>query len=151
VQLRLNFRDQAVRHVETKFEDGVIEMVKIIHQFKAVIILRRHRLQRVVIAVESVGAALPAGDDFDIRQRLQMVDHGVEMVNRQLAVEDVFIAAHHPAAVFRHEGDLMGDLREEGDQLVILVAAGDHEANVLLAHSLILGEEARPVVSFGIA
>jgi hypothetical protein len=45
----------------------------------------------------------------------------------------------------------MGDLREEGDQLVILVAAGDHEANVLLAHSLILGEEARPVVGFGIA
>ncbi len=46
------FPDQAVWHVETKFEDGVIEMVKIIHQFKAVIILRRHRLQRVVVAIE---------------------------------------------------------------------------------------------------
>ena len=80
-----------------------------------------------------------------------MVDHGVEVVNRQLAVEDVFIAAHHPAAVFRHEGDLMGDLREKGDQLIILVVAGDHEANILFAHSLVLGEEARPVVSFGIA
>ncbi|STV39440.1 Uncharacterised protein [Klebsiella pneumoniae] len=45
----------------------------------------------------------------------------------------------------------MGDLREKGDQLIILVAAGDHEANILFAHSLVLGEEARPVVSFGIA
>lgn len=45
----------------------------------------------------------------------------------------------------------MGDLREKGDQLIILVAAGDHEANILFTHSLVLGEEARPVVSFGIA
>jgi hypothetical protein len=40
-------------------------LVKIIHQFEAMI-LRRDRLQRVVIAVEGISAALPAGDNFNI-------------------------------------------------------------------------------------
>jgi hypothetical protein len=126
-------------------------MVKVVHQFEAMIILRRDRFQLIVIAVEGIGAALTAGDDFNIGQRLQMVDDGVEMLLRQPAVKHVFAGADHPAAVFGDKGDLMGDFGEEGDQLVILVAAGDDEANILLAHPLILGEEARTVVGFGIA
>lgn len=79
-----------------------------------------------------------------------MVDYGVEVVNWQLVVEDVFIVVYYLVVVFCYEGDLMGDFWEKGDQLIILVVVGDYEVNILFVYLLVLGEEVWLVVSFGI-
>ena len=70
---------------------------------------------------------------------------------RQFAVKDIFTFAHDPAAVFGDERNLMRNLREKGDQLVILVAAGDHEADSLRLHAGVLRQKARPIIGLGIA
>src|SRR5690606_29250941 len=51
-------------------------------------------------------------------------------MTRQFAVENLFAVIEDQRAVFRDEGDLIFQLREEGDELVILVAAGDNKFNV---------------------
>ena len=53
-------------------------------------------------------------------------------MTRQLAVENLFAAIEHQRAVFRDEGDPICELRKEGDELVILVAAGDNKFNAAL-------------------
>ena len=80
-----------------------------------------------------------------------MVDDGIEMFLRHPAVKHILAGADHPAAVFGDKSDFVRHLREEGDELVILVAAGDDEADALLAHPRILGEETLTVIGFGIA
>lgn len=130
VQLRLYLRDQLVRHVEAELQNCIISnMIKVVDQFEAMIILRRDRFQLIIILVEGISAALAAGDDFNVGQRLEMVDNSIEMLLRHPAVKYIFSGADHPAAVFGDKGDLMRYLREEGDKLVILVAAGNDEAD----------------------
>ena len=126
-------------------------MIKVVDQFEAMVVLCRDRFQLIIILVEGISAALTAGDNFNVGQRLEMIDDGIEMFLRHPAVKYIFSGADHPAAVFGDKGDLVRYLREEGDKLVILVAAGDDEADALLAHPLILGEEALTVIGFGIA
>ncbi len=60
-------------------------------------------------------------------------------------LKNIFTFAYDPAAVFGDERNLMRNLREKGDQLVILVAAGDHEANALRLHAGVLRQKARPI------
>ena len=152
MQLRLYLRDQLVRDVETELQNRIISnMIKVVDQFEAMVVLRRDRFQLIIILVEGISAALTAGDDFNVGQRLEMVDNSIEMFPRHPAVKHVLAGADHPAAVFGDKGDLMGHFGEEGDKLVILVTAGDDEADALLAHPLILGEEALTVIGFGIA
>jgi len=71
-------------------------------------------------------------------------------VLRQLAVENLLAVIEHQRAVFRHEGDLRFQLREEGDKLVILVAAGDNELNITGLKLLELRLKAVTIVLLGV-
>ena len=55
----------------------------------------------------------------------------------QFAVEQLRAMFINQSAVFCDERNLLADLREEGDQLIVLVAAGDNKFNAAL---LQLGE-----------
>ncbi|SAJ25775.1 Uncharacterised protein [Enterobacter cloacae] len=71
-------------------------------------------------------------------------------MTRQFAVENLFAVIEDQRAVFRDEGDLIFQLREEGDELVILVAAGDNKFNVAGFKLLKLCLEAVTIVLLGI-
>ncbi len=45
-------------------------------------------------------------------------------------MENLFTVIEDQRTVFRHEGDLIFQFREEGDELVILVTAGDNKFNI---------------------
>ena len=68
----------------------------------------------------------------------------------QFAVEQLLAMFINQSAVFCDERNLLADLREEGNQLIVLVAAGDNEFNTLLPELRKLGEETRAVVLLGV-
>jgi hypothetical protein len=124
-------------------------MIKVVDQFEAMIILRRDRFQLIVIAVEGIALRLPQA----MISMLVSVCRWSTVLKcsfgiRQLNTSSPALTTQPP---FSATKAISWALREEGDQLVILVAAGDDEANALLAHPLILGEEALTVIGFGIA
>ncbi|SAA56598.1 Uncharacterised protein [Enterobacter hormaechei] len=65
-------------------------------------------------------------------------------------MENLFAVVEHQRAVFRDEGDLIFQLREKGDELVILVAAGDNKFDVTGFKLLKLCLEAVTIVLLGI-
>ncbi|CSG40493.1 Uncharacterised protein [Shigella sonnei] len=70
---------------------------------------------------------------------------------RQLAIKNIFAFTHYPAAVFSHKGNFISNFREEREQLIILIPAGDHKANALCFHLLILSHKPLTVIGFLIA
>ena len=67
MQQRLNTRNFIIGHVESELEENIVQVVEIADHFQTVIILRRDGLKALVIALESVGAALSAGDNLNAR------------------------------------------------------------------------------------
>lgn len=68
----------------------------------------------------------------------------------QFAVEQLLTMRKDQRAVFGDERDLLADLREEGDQLIVLVAAGDNEFNAALLQLGELRQKPCAIVGFGV-
>ena len=68
----------------------------------------------------------------------------------QFAVEQLLAVFVDQRAVFGDEGDAVFKLREEGDELVVLVAAGNHEFDIALLELLELRHKPRAIVLFGV-
>ncbi|MNL46178.1 hypothetical protein D3C87_1688650 [compost metagenome] len=71
-------------------------------------------------------------------------------MTRQFAVKNLLAVIEDQSAVFRHEGDLFFQFREEGDELVILIPAGDHELDVAGLKLLKLRHKAFTIVLLGV-
>ena len=65
MQQRLNTRNFIIGHVESELEENIVQVVEIADHFQTVIILRRDGLKGLVIALQRIGAALPAGDNLN--------------------------------------------------------------------------------------
>ncbi len=73
------------------------------------------------------------------------------LVIAQLAVKHIFAFAHYPRAVFRHEGDFVGDVRKKRRQLVVLVATRHHKTDAAGFHFGVLLKKTLAVIGFVVA
>lgn len=111
----------------------------------------RHQLhERFWCFIADVRALQPAGHKVQPFVFQQLANDDLRLMTRQFAVENLFAVIEDQRAVFRDEGDLIFQLREEGDELVILVAAGDNKFNVAGFKLLKLCPEAVTIVLLGI-
>ena len=67
MQQRLNTRNFIIRHVKPELEENIVQVAEIADHFQTVIVFCRDGLKALVIALERVGAALPAGDNLNAR------------------------------------------------------------------------------------
>ena len=68
----------------------------------------------------------------------------------QFTVEQFLAVLVDQRTVFGDIGNPVADLREEGDQLIVLVAAGDDEFNATLLKLFKLRQKPRTVIGFGV-
>ena len=124
-------------------------MVEIGALLQATIVVRQQRHRFIGHSGRNIRAAFAADYRMNFRLLRQDRHYPPHVIRAQFAAEDLFIAVADPRAVLRHESDFTGNLREIALQLVILIAAGDHEADVALFQLGILAQKARFVITLG--
>ncbi|AMO48683.1 Hypothetical protein AKI40_2282 [Enterobacter sp. FY-07] len=111
----------------------------------------RHQIDKFRRGIfADISAFQTAGDKVETPVFQQLTNHHLRLVARQLAMEQLLTVLIHQRAVFGDKGDGLFQLREKGDQLVILVATGDHKLNTALLKLFELRHKACAIVLLGV-